>query len=119
MLKSLAHILFLTVSANADLEDTALMRYGLSAFAALCVSYPCGMIVNFFFCWQFVFAPQCTAVRAFSRYVAIALVVFGANQWLLPLTLRYIATSPSLARVAAAALVSVAQYLALKTIAFD
>lgn len=97
---------------------TLLVRYGFSAFAALCVSYPCGMFINFFLCWQFVFAARCTMLQAFSRYAAIALFVFFANQLVLPITTGYFPTTPSLARMSAAGCISVAQYLALKIVAF-
>lgn len=97
---------------------TLLINYGLSAFIALCISYPCGMLVNFFLCWQFVFATQCTVLKAFSRYVAVALLVFAANQCVLPIMIGYFPAEPSLARMSAAGVISFAQYFALKIVAF-
>lgn len=76
------------------------------------------MIINFFFCWNFVFISHSTLPKALFRYSAIAVIIFSANQWLLPVAVWFFPANPSLARMAAAATVSVFQYFALKVVAF-
>jgi putative flippase GtrA len=98
---------------------TLMVRGGFSSSAALSVSYPCGMLINFFFCWRFVFGAHAASfISTFFRYLAIAVLVFCANQLLIPLISGYFPSNPSLARMGAAAVVSFAQYGALKIIAF-
>ena len=97
---------------------TILINGGLSAALALALSYPCGTTTNFLLCKRYVFSSNRTMGNLAIRYGGVALLVFCANQALLPSMVYFFPQSPSMVRISAAAAVSILQYFLLRFGAF-
>jgi len=113
-------IYFVTINYIFNQGRVQLGNYSASDHNfSLCISYTCGIVVNFLLTKYAVFNnSELTGIKQFRRFALIAFLGFFANYGLLRLFVEVFGIYPTLSRIMAALSLGVASYYIHKMFTF-
>lgn len=113
-------IYFVTITYIVEHQRIYFGSYSASAHTfSLCISYSCGVVVNFLLTKYAVFSESnLTSRKQFSRFATIAFLGFFANYGLLRLFVEIFEFYPTVSRIASALSLGIASYYVHKQFTF-
>lgn len=113
-------IYFLIINYIIDHQRVYISEYSASAHTfSLCISYSCGVVVNFILTKYAVFSEsEVAGRRQFRRFALIAFLGFFANYGLLRVFVEIFGLYPTISRIISALSLGVASYYIHKLFTF-